>query len=148
MAATLTIAGDATYRFIWPGWPGVGIVAVAGLVLWLASRARWNPRRVDFGADLVKRRQNFCWGRPGLRWAGRGCGLLVQVDPQRCAWRSMQGSHHAVTWTRLYGPFRPTILSALQITVAGLGVREAQRCSLLGHLDLGGGGARSGGASC
>jgi hypothetical protein len=138
-ATTDNPAGGAAILFQWPGWPAWAIVAAAGLVLWLVSRARLESAAGRFWRSLVSGAKRLL-GSPRIALAGIGCGLLVQMALSCVLALNLQAvSQTPVPWARLIWTFPViTIVSALPITVAGLGVREGAALLLLGRYGISG----------
>jgi hypothetical protein len=138
LAATADrVAGGAPISFHWPGWPAWAIIIAVGLVLSLMSRARLESVAGRFWCSLVSGAK-LLLGSPRIALAGVGCGVLVQMALSGVLALNLQAvSQTPVPWTRLIWTFPViTIVSALPITVAGLGVREGAALLLLGHYGI------------
>ncbi len=136
-AANDGFAGAATVSLRWPGLWTWTIVAAAGLVIWLVSRARPESAGGRFWRTLVSGGKLLI-GSPRIALAGVGCGLLVQLALSGVMALNLQAVSAApVPWARLIWTFPVIIVvSALPITVAGLGVREGAALMLLGHYGI------------
>ena len=136
-ADTDGFAGSAQISFQWPGQWAWAILSAAGLVIWLVSRARPESAGGRFWRTFVSGGK-LLLASPRIALAGVGCGLLVQMALSGVLALNLQAvSQTPVPWSRLIWTFPViTMVSALPITVAGLGVREGAALMLLGHYGI------------
>ena len=136
-AATDRFAGTVPVSLRWPGPWAWTIVAAAGLATWLVRRARPESAGGRFWRTLMSSGK-LLLASPRIALAGAGCGLLVQLALSGVMALNLQAVSAApVPWARLIWTFPViTVVSALPITVAGLGVREGAALMLLGHYGI------------
>jgi glycosyltransferase 2 family protein len=128
-------------RTISPRWPGVwlALVIVAGaLALWL-TRSRFETAwRQFFSAFLTSVKR--LTASPKNLVAGIVCGFAVQLALSGALALNLQAvSRTPIPWMQLAWTFPIiSVISALPITVAGLGVRDSAAFALLGLCNVAG----------
>ncbi|MEY2429083.1 MAG: glycosyltransferase 2 family protein [Verrucomicrobiota bacterium] len=113
------------------------VVAAAALLVWGLSRTRPGSAPGRFWRTFSSNGKLLLTS-PKIALAGAGCGLLVQLAISGVLALNLQAvSHGPLPWNQLIWTFPViTIISALPITVAGLGMREGAALVLLGHYGI------------
>ncbi|HET7625812.1 MAG TPA: lysylphosphatidylglycerol synthase transmembrane domain-containing protein [Verrucomicrobiae bacterium] len=132
-AANGGFAGLGSFSIHWRWWwLAVGIVLAILLALALTKGARsrigarWVKAFVISGKNLIRSPRTF--------WIGLGCSFAVQFALSGVLALNLEAvSHTPVPWLRLLWTFPViSVISALPITVAGIGVRDSAALALLG----------------
>jgi len=106
---------------------------VIGIVLWLCARVRTKSFVVSLARAFLGGARRLVKA-PRVTLAGVLCGFFVQAALSGVLAFNLQAvSTNSVPWSQLIWTFPViTIISALPITVAGLGAREGAALALLG----------------
>jgi uncharacterized membrane protein YbhN (UPF0104 family) len=132
-AANGGFAGLGSLSIHWHWWwlaVGIGLVILLALALTKGARShigeRWVKAFVVSGKNLIKSPRTF--------WIGLSCSFAVQFALSGVLALNLQAvSHTPVPWLRLLWTFPViSVISALPITVAGIGVRDSAALALLG----------------
>ena len=113
------------------------VVAAAGLIVWGLTRARADSGVGRFWRTFSTNGKLLLTS-PRIALAGAACGLLVQLALSGVLALNLRAvSHSTLPWKQLIWTFPAiTVISALPVTVAGLGMREGAALVLLGHYGI------------